>query len=233
MIKLNNKSKKLILLQRNELLSNKQKWLRKKFGRYAFTNFFVNCLQSKNLEKQVEELFQKEFDTFKNFLPKDINNIMDIGCGLGVVNIFLNKLYNNKTNFFLLDKDKVDKKIAYGFKSNYESYNDLSETSKILLKNQINEDKIFLYDVEQEIKIYAKIDLVISLKSMGYHYPIETYVKLFKQCCNKNTIFIFDIISSHYNRDFLYKFFQNIEIIHEEMSIHPLKRLYCYGFKND
>ena len=39
LIKLNNKSKKLLLLQRNELLTDRQKWLRRKFGRYMFTNF--------------------------------------------------------------------------------------------------------------------------------------------------------------------------------------------------
>ena len=99
MIKLNNKSKKLLLLQRNELISDKQSWLRKKFGRYIYTNFFINFFHVKNIEEITEDLFKKEFDTFKNYLPKDLKNIMDIGCGLGIIDI----LFNNfaKRNKFL------------------------------------------------------------------------------------------------------------------------------------
>ena len=72
MIKLNQKSKKLLLLQRNELLTQRQKWLRKKFGRLLFTNIFIHFFQNKNLEQITEELFLKEIETFKNFLPKSV-----------------------------------------------------------------------------------------------------------------------------------------------------------------
>ena len=111
MISLNRISKKLLLLQRNELLSKKQYWLRKRFGRLIFTNFFVNYFQIEDIEKRTEELFQNEIELIKNYLPKKVENIMDIGCGLGIINIFLNKIYNNQTNFYLLDKNKIDKVI--------------------------------------------------------------------------------------------------------------------------
>ena len=101
MLNLNNKSKKLLLLQRNELLTEKQKWKRKKFGRFLFTNFFINFNQAKNISLDAENLFKSEIDTFKNFLPRTCNNIMDIGCGLGIINILLNKFYNDKINFYL------------------------------------------------------------------------------------------------------------------------------------
>ena len=123
MIKLNPKSKKLLLLQRNELLTARQNWLRKTFGRLIFTNFFVNYFQVQNFEKITEKLFYKEFETFKKYLPNSVENIMDIGCGLGIINIYLNEFFEKKPVFFLLDKNKVDRKITYGFSSNYESYN--------------------------------------------------------------------------------------------------------------
>ena len=100
MIKLNPKSKKLLLLQRNELLTETQNWLRKNFGRLIFTNFFVNYFQVQNFEKITEELFYKEFKTFKNYLPNSPENIMDIGCGLGIINIYLNEFFEKKPVFF-------------------------------------------------------------------------------------------------------------------------------------
>ena len=83
-------------------------WLRRKFGRFIFTNFFINFFQIKNIDKKTEDLFIKELNTFQNFLPENANNIMDIGCGLGIIDILLNNFYNNKINFYLLDKNKVD-----------------------------------------------------------------------------------------------------------------------------
>jgi hypothetical protein len=231
MIILNSRSKKLLLLQRNELLSEKQKYLRKRFGRFLFSNFLINFYQIKEIEKNSSKLFHDEIDIIKNFLPNNLQNIMDIGCGLGIINIFLNEIYKNKVSFFLLDKNHVDNKIKYGFSSNYESYNDLNETRKILLNNGVDSNKINIFDVDKDINIEKKMDLVISLKSMGYHYPFENYIPLFRNCCSKDTNFIFDIASDQYEVNFFKKYFDNIKIIHSEESIHPLKRLCCKELK--
>ena len=231
MINLNYVSKKLLLLQRNELLSQKQKFLRKRFGRFIFTNLLINFFQEENIEKISSKLFQKEIDTIKNYLPKNVKNIMDIGCGLGIINIFLNEIYQNETTFYLLDKNHIDTKIKYGFSSDYESYNDLKETRKILLENGLNDNRINIFDVDREINIKERVDLVISLKSMGYHYPFEKYIFLFKDCCNENTTFIFDIASSQYEFNFSQKYFEYVKIIYSEESIHSLKRLCCKGLK--
>ncbi len=231
MIKLNFKTRKLLLLQRNELLTQKQIWLKKKFGRFFFTNIFINFFQNKNLERITEDLFLKEFETFKNYLPKSLKNIMDIGCGLGIVNIYLNNFFEKKPFFFLLDKNKIDKKIKYGFSANYESYNNLNETKNILLENHIDISCIHLFDVEKQFQINKKMDLVISLKSMGYHYPINTYIELFKNCCTKDTIFIYDISADKYDENYLKNFFDDVKIIYEEKTNNILRRVCCKNLK--
>ena len=230
-MRLNYKAKKLLLLQRNELLTEKQNFLRKKYGRFLFTNFLIHCFQNKNIEKNCEELFRNEISTIKKFLPKSIKNIMDIGCGLGVINVFLNEIYRKKPSFYLLDKNRIDSKIMYGFSSNYESYNDLNETRKILLDNGLENSKINMFDVDKKINIEKKIDLVLSLKSMGYHYPFENYISLFGKCCTKDTTFIFDIFSNQYKASFFKKYFDYVEVIYSEESIHSLKRLCCKALK--
>tara|TARA_B100000941_G_C28494584_1_gene550056 strand:+ start:662 stop:1357 length:696 start_codon:yes stop_codon:yes gene_type:complete len=230
LIKLNKKSKKLILLQRNELLSKKQKILRKRFGRFLFTNFFVHFFQNQKLDESVQNLFEKEYETIKNFLPSNASNILDIGCGLAILDIFLAQRYK-KSNFFLIDKNKVDLKIKYGFSKNYESYNNLNETKKILLANNILGEQIFLKNAEEKIDINKKMDLVLSIKSMAFHYPLENYLDLLKRVCTKNTEFIFDISTERYQLDSLSEYFEKIDIIYEEDSQHPLKRVHCKNFK--
>ena len=231
MINLSYNSKKLLLLQRNELLSEKQKFLRKRFGRLIFTNLLINFYHKNNLEKLADDLFKKEFNTIKKFLPNNVKNVIDVGCGLGLVNIFLNKEYSTKPHFYLLDKNRIDSKIKYGFSSNYESYNNLNETKKLLIDNGIDKENINIYDVEKEINIDKKIDLVISLKSMGYHYPFQNYLKLFKKYCDKETIFIFDFSEGYFKESSFLNYFEKVNIIYEEKGIHSLKRLYCRKFK--
>ena len=216
-------------MQRNELLTDKQKFFRKRLGRFIFTNILINFNQDHEIENKVERLFESEFNSIKEYLPQNVKNIMDVGCGLGIIDIFLNRFYQKNLNFYLLDKNKIDKKIKYGFSQDYESYNDLEETRNLLLNNHLNENSINIIDVDKKIEIKQKIDLVISLKSMGYHYPFENYLKLFSNCCTKQTTFIFDI-SGNQNH-LLEDYFEEIQLIHEEKSIHPLKRLCCRKYK--
>ena len=72
-----------------------------------------------------------------------------------------------------------------------------------------------------------KVDLVISLKSMGYHYPLENYLNLFKKNCSRDTIFIFDISKGNYEIISIKKIFKKVEVIYEENSIHSLNRVCC------
>ena len=58
----------------------------------------------------------------------------------------------------------------------------------MLLDNGLESNRINIRDVDQNIIIDKKIDLVISLKSMGYHYPFENYMQLFNISCNNETI---------------------------------------------
>tara|TARA_Y100000996_G_C22430103_1_gene605293 strand:- start:47 stop:745 length:699 start_codon:yes stop_codon:yes gene_type:complete len=231
LLKLNKKSKKLLLLQRNELLSNNQVRLRKRFGRLIFTNLIINYFQIKDIESATEKLFQKEIKTFEDYLPNRVNNILDVGCGLGILNIYLNRIFKVKPCFYLLDKNYIDKKIKYGFSDAYEAYNELKETEKILLDNGLNKENINLFNVDDKIEINAKIDLVISLKSMGYHYPFEKYLELFKKCCSFETVFIFDVGGETFDENLFKKYFENIKVIYEEKSIHSLKRLYCKNLR--
>lgn len=217
----------MLLLQRNEFLSPKQIKIRKLFGRTLFTKFFINYYQHKNLSEIISYEIEKEFNLLKKYIPQNIKTVMDIGCGLGLINIFLNNNFKNINEFYLLDKNKIDHKIKYGFSKSYESYNNLLATRDTLILNGIEENKINLIDVNKNYSIKNSIDFVISLVSMGYHYPISNYIQLLRETSNKKTIFIFDIATEYQDLKIIKNYFNQYEIIEKIDSKHPRLRLFC------
>lgn len=91
-----------------------------------------------------------------------------------MINIYLNDYYAKKSYFTLIDKNYVDKKVAYGFNNNSESYNKLDITKDFLILNGFKIEQLQLIDADENFVLNNKYELIISLFSMGYHYPIET-----------------------------------------------------------
>ena len=219
-VKINKRHQKLLLLQRIDLISEKQRIIRKKFGRFLFTNFFVNFfISQKEIENKINDEFLKEFNSIKNYLPKNSKNILDIGCGLGAINIYLNDYYSKKTYFTLIDKNYVDKKVAYGFKNNSESYNKLEITKDFLILNGFKTEQLQLINADEKVVLKNKYELIISLFSMGYHYSIENYIDIIKKISIKNTKFIFDLSMEYNELNEVKKYFNKVEIIKNDNEV--------------
>ena len=84
--------KKILLLQRNEYQSNFSKYFRKILGREIHTRILIDYLNNNidAINKKFYQDIENEFLKFKKLLPNNVKNILDIGCGIGAINIFLN-----------------------------------------------------------------------------------------------------------------------------------------------
>ena len=219
-LKIKKKHQKLLLLQRIDLISEKQRFIRKKFGRFLFTNLLVNFfISQKEIEIKINEEFLKEFNSIKNYLPNNPKNILDIGCGLGAINVFLNDYYLKKCNFTLIDKNYVDKKVSYGFDNNSESYNKLEITKDFLVFNNFNAKQLNLINADEYFELKQKYKLIISLFSMGYHYSIENYIDIIKKCSTKNTKVIFDLSLEYNELNKVKKYFNKVVIIKKDDDV--------------
>ncbi|XWV26184.1 hypothetical protein QJ857_gp0894 [Tupanvirus soda lake] len=130
---------------------------------------------------------QSEIDIINTFLKEKPKTVLDIGCGLGIYDLALHDFYKSNIKFHLLDKTTTsneEKKVYYGHREVAAFYNNLEYTKEFLSLNGINEENINCITVENDIDItknYLKenltnIDLVISIISWGFHYPIKTYL---------------------------------------------------------
>lgn len=139
----------------------------------------------------------KDYDMIKDYLPSKVNNSLDIGCGLGLIDIALYNHYDN-INLHLLDKTNIidENTSVRGFNKEYIFYNSMDSTKDTLISNGVNKDNIFTYEVSEDNlkKINQnQYELILSLLSCGWHYSLETYVDLIKNTLSQDGVLILDI----------------------------------------
>ena len=132
---------------------------------------------------------------------------------------FLNEHYlNNKVDFYLLDGTRIEEKVFYMFEGKGAFYNSLDVAREVLMDNKIRKDKIHLIEAndDNDIKITnEKMDLVISLISWRFHYPVETYLDKVSNLLSEEGIIIMDIRKNTNGIDVIKQKFSKFDIIFE------------------
>ncbi|MBI4224907.1 MAG: hypothetical protein HY617_01105 [Candidatus Sungbacteria bacterium] len=186
---------KFILFQRSQYLlwrRNKtiQRFARALPRRLAFSlealasNFNATVsLEALFTRKSVEKLFSEEmtleYNQMKPYLPAHARTILDIGAGVGGIDILLGKHYEqDKPMIYLLDKTEMPAKVYYSLREKGCFYNSLELGRDMLVENGIKPEQIFLQEATDDNRIISdtKFDLIVSLISWGFHYPIATYL---------------------------------------------------------
>ena len=225
---LDKESARLIVLQRIELLQSFQKKLRKLFGRYIFSNFFLKFFVNTNqIGKKYFYIMKKEYETIENEIKFSNKKYLSIGGGLGGLELIINM--ETKNNFFyFIEKNYVSKKVKYGWDDkNLEAYNNLQLVEKFLTKNGMNINKFKIYDFDTNNFPNEKFDFIISLYSLDYHYDFNIYLEYLKKISNDQTKIIFDTIRGDYFKNV----FKNVKIIQSvDNTVHKSKRIICSEF---
>lgn len=151
-------------------------------------------LQRSGYGKKTIELFKKniinEFNEMQPFLPEYCRSILDIGCGLGGIDVFLSQEYDNP-KLYLMDNTKVSKKPIYGFDRGESFYNSFMATNELMKANEIKNYEFI--DISDGIPELNNIDLVISILSWGYHYSLSVYLDWVYKILSKDGMLIIDI----------------------------------------
>jgi SAM-dependent methyltransferase len=94
--------------------------------------------------------------------------------------VFLSQHYGGQQPvFYLLDKTEIERSVYYGLRSRGAFYNSLDVAKEMLVSNGVSEKCVQLIEATatNEIDIDREVDLVISLISWGFHYPVEAYLE--------------------------------------------------------
>lgn len=121
-----------------------------------------------------------EFDTLAPHLPASAQSILDVGCGVAGIDALLWQHYlTDSPEIYLLDRSATDASVFYGFKSRGAFYNSLEIAAEVLRANKVPPAQTHLIEATDDnaIKLNGPIDIVVSLISWGFHYPVATYLE--------------------------------------------------------
>lgn len=158
---------------------------------------------------------EREFQVILPFLPKTAQTILDIGCGVAGIDVFLSRHYENNVNICLLDKTEIAESLTYGLKESPEFYNSLQVAKEMLELNGVNPQNILLQEATNYLIGFdgVEFNLIISLLSWGFHYPVEGYLTQVTQ--RLNGVLILDIRKGSNGLPLIVDCFGSYKIIYE------------------
>lgn len=181
-----------ILLQRTET----QKWLKEM--RYALPqgrtihnliyNTFLYRMEAAVRRDEIQDEYlsqlRDEFEEIREYLPGEVDSILDIGCGVGGINVFLKDHYGSEDlDFYLFDKTEVSSYVYYQFNQEAAYYNSLEVAREMMETNGVPRERVHTLNADEtDPSELEDVDLCVSFLSWAFHYPAETYLEEVVEC---------------------------------------------------
>ena len=172
-------------------------------------------IRKNDIKSMYDRRMREEYDTIKNYLPKTCSTVLDIGCGVAGIDVFINEHFQERSDFYLLDRTHIENNVYYMFSSKGAFYNSLPVAKQLLIQNGISEENIHLLEAREDndIRVDKKINLVISLISWGFHYPLSTYLDRVYTLLEKTGSLILDVRKGTGGFDELKQKFSTVDVI--------------------
>lgn len=146
-----------------------------------YHNFLMEIESSVRHEKicqQYLDQMETEYSELRPFLPEDASSILDIGCGMAGIDLFLWEHYRDQSpTITLFDKSEVSDELYYRFYENAAFYNSLDTARENLTNSGIPGENVRTVEASPEnLRELNDVDFCLSLYSWGFHYPVKTYI---------------------------------------------------------
>lgn len=171
-------------------------------------NSFIQLQRTRKIPFADE--IKAEYLKLKPFLPASIKSVLDIGCGIGGIDYYLSKNHGSPV-LHMLDYNKKDENIHFGLRPTASKYNSLESTREFLNNNGITNFE--LHDAEKGYPDGHEYDLIISLLSCGYHYPVNTYLNGIIKTLSKDGALIIDVRIGSLDFQLLKTIFKTVIVI--------------------
>lgn len=180
-----------ILLQRSELASSGQTIKDWMAGDEALLLEEARVQRNRILQESIR-IAERECGLFLNvtdaIAPK---RAADIGCGYAFASLLLHRRYG--CGIVLIDIEEGSSR-HFGFRQEGSGYTCLATARAFLEANGVPAEKISTINPQSgDTAALGDFDLVISLASCGFHYPVSTYEDLFRSQISSDGCIVLDI----------------------------------------
>lgn len=170
------------------------------------------------INEALTKMLKVDYDMISNYLPTEASSILDIGCGLGLIDLAIYKHYEDNCKLYLLDKtNSIEEGTSVrGFNQKYIFYNSLESTRVTLTDNGVASEDVNTFEVSDEAVAELsnqQYDVILSLLSCGWHYPLETYVELIQKTLKPDGVLILDIRHDTGQLEYAKEHFELVETI--------------------
>jgi len=148
------------------------------------------------------------YESLKPFLPAKCDNILDIGSGLGGIDVLLSKHYSGNASVELLDGES-DQPIV---NRHAETFSNHAVMSDFLSKNGVEN---FSLSSPQKYDIKPR-DLIVSFSAYCFHIDVDKYLKLITESAHADTVCIFRIRDGKNYLETLKKYFPHTRIVNQQ-----------------
>lgn len=141
---------------------------------------FIRLQRSRYIERKVpdpEEVKRRyaahvaeDFAGMTPHLPGHVSRILEIGCGMAALQVWMHERYPD-AEIELLDADETTTQGGAGYSDKSELYNSWARTEELLGANGVTVSRWHRVGTQDLLEA----DLVVSMASWGYHYPLSTY----------------------------------------------------------
>lgn len=159
------------------------------------------------------------------WLPETVINLMDVGSGLGGIDVLLSQHYNKtlQTITFIdgLDDPPTKTPPLMTFSNSKVSSKFLKQNGVMQTLNYQAPDYVTSEFVDPD-RVW-KQDLIVSFGSWCFHYSPETYLEYMRRCCHPETILILEVRTE--NTDWIKQLSQEFVFLgkaHEEEKFQRL-----------
>jgi len=203
-----------VLHQRPMLIAS-DGWLRRLHVPQAVRLRLDAVLGARRITADYSRMIRADYEMIRPYLPERAERILDIGCGIAGLDVLLYAHYRDRGRPEMYLLDRTGSAVPrYGFADRDEFYNALELSRRVLVDNGVPAEAIRLLDVGKGDEIpQGPLDLVVSIASWGFHYPVSRYLDEVHRALNPGGCLILDVRLGEGQRELLEQRFECVETI--------------------
>lgn len=155
----------------------------------ALAHFFRSTNSAGRFLQAVVAEIESDSKSILGTAPPKIVKMASIGPGLCILELLLYRQW--KCSFYLIDIEE-SKEHQHGFAMSGSGYSDLGSALRFLTDNGVPKIALNTCNPRKQKLDHSSVDLIMSILSMGFHYPLDEYVSYIRSALPPGGLLIFD-----------------------------------------